>query len=167
MAQGRCRAQRDLCSPTAIRAAKEVVYQSLGAPTLDAAMTRTYPAAEANIASRDYIEAPAPSPNDGSRTGRPGKAGADPEPLHLLGISRPTHPSSASVPPSGGLLFCCSNSTRSATRCRSDISYETEHPLCRLHMNIPLVLVFVNIIIWFYTILRDQTYQAEANTKSP
>ena len=46
------------CSPMAIRASKEVVYQSLDAPTLEAAMTRTYPAAEANIASEDYIEGP-------------------------------------------------------------------------------------------------------------
>jgi len=46
------------CSPMAIRASKEVVYQSLDAPTLEAAMTRTYPAAEANIASQDYIEGP-------------------------------------------------------------------------------------------------------------
>src|SRR5438094_3848385 len=46
------------CSPMAIRASKEVVYQSLDAPTLEAAMTRTYPAAEANLASQDYIEGP-------------------------------------------------------------------------------------------------------------
>ena len=42
----------------AIRASKQVVYQSLDAPTLEAAMTASYPAAEANIASQDYIEAP-------------------------------------------------------------------------------------------------------------
>ena len=46
------------CSPMAIRASKQVVYRSLDAPTLEAAMTRTYPAAEANIASQDYIEGP-------------------------------------------------------------------------------------------------------------
>jgi crotonobetainyl-CoA hydratase len=46
------------CSPMAIRASKQVVYQSLDAPTLEAAMTRTYPAAEANLASQDYIEGP-------------------------------------------------------------------------------------------------------------
>src|ERR1700693_1084296 len=40
------------CSPMAIRASKQVVYESLDAPTLEAAMTRTYPAAEANIASQ-------------------------------------------------------------------------------------------------------------------
>ena len=42
----------------AIRASKQVVYRSLDAPTLEAAMTATYPAAEANIASQDYIEGP-------------------------------------------------------------------------------------------------------------
>ncbi len=46
------------CSPMAIRASKQVVYQSLDAPTLEAAMTRAYPAAEANLASQDYIEGP-------------------------------------------------------------------------------------------------------------
>jgi enoyl-CoA hydratase/carnithine racemase len=46
------------CSPMAIRASKQVVYQSLGEPTLEAAMTRTYPAAQANLASQDYIEGP-------------------------------------------------------------------------------------------------------------
>ncbi|HEV2336630.1 MAG TPA: enoyl-CoA hydratase-related protein [Stellaceae bacterium] len=46
------------CSPMAIRASKQVVYKSLDAPTLEAAMTRTYPAAEANLASQDYIEGP-------------------------------------------------------------------------------------------------------------
>jgi len=46
------------CSPMAIRASKQVVYASLDEPTLAAAMTRTYPAQEANIASQDYIEGP-------------------------------------------------------------------------------------------------------------
>jgi enoyl-CoA hydratase/carnithine racemase len=46
------------CSPMAIRASKEVVHHSLDEPTLEAAMTRTYPAAEANLASHDYIEGP-------------------------------------------------------------------------------------------------------------
>jgi len=45
-------------SPMAIRAAKQVVYQSLDQPTLEAAMSRTYPAAEANLNSQDYIEGP-------------------------------------------------------------------------------------------------------------
>jgi crotonobetainyl-CoA hydratase len=46
------------CSPMAIRASKQVVYQSLDEPTLAAAMTRTYPAQEANLKSQDYIEGP-------------------------------------------------------------------------------------------------------------
>ncbi len=46
------------CSPMAIRASKQVVYRSLDAPTLAAAMTATYPAAQANIESQDYIEGP-------------------------------------------------------------------------------------------------------------
>ncbi len=46
------------CSPMAIRASRQVVYRSLDAPTLEAAMTTTYPAAQANIASQDYIEGP-------------------------------------------------------------------------------------------------------------
>ncbi len=46
------------CSPMAIRASKEVVYRSLDAPTLAAAMTTTYPAQQANLASQDYIEGP-------------------------------------------------------------------------------------------------------------
>ena len=37
---------------------KQVVYQSLDAPTLEAAMTATYPAAQANLESQDYIEGP-------------------------------------------------------------------------------------------------------------
>jgi len=45
-------------SPMAIRAVKQVVYQSLDKPNLEAAMTRTYPAAEANLKSQDYIEGP-------------------------------------------------------------------------------------------------------------
>src|SRR5579863_2157498 len=46
------------CSPMAIRASKQVVYQSLDEPTLAAAMARTYPAQEANLRSQDYIEGP-------------------------------------------------------------------------------------------------------------
>ncbi len=46
------------CSPMAIRASKQVVYKSLDAPTLEAAMTATYPAAQANFESQDYIEGP-------------------------------------------------------------------------------------------------------------
>lgn len=46
------------CSPMAIRASKQVVYKSLDEPTLAAAMTRTYPAQEANLKSQDYIEGP-------------------------------------------------------------------------------------------------------------
>jgi enoyl-CoA hydratase/carnithine racemase len=46
------------CSPMAIRASKQVVYKSLDEPTLEAAMTRTYPAREANLKSQDYIEGP-------------------------------------------------------------------------------------------------------------
>jgi crotonobetainyl-CoA hydratase len=46
------------CSPMAIRASKQVVYRSLDEPTLEAAMTRTYPAQQANLESQDYIEGP-------------------------------------------------------------------------------------------------------------
>ena len=46
------------CSPMAIRASKQVVHRSLDEPTLETAMTRTYPAAQANLASHDYIEGP-------------------------------------------------------------------------------------------------------------
>jgi crotonobetainyl-CoA hydratase len=46
------------CSPMAIRASKQVVYKSLDEPTLAAAMSRTYPAQEANLKSQDYIEGP-------------------------------------------------------------------------------------------------------------
>jgi crotonobetainyl-CoA hydratase len=46
------------CSPMAIRASKQVVYRSLDEPTLAAAMNRSYPAQEANLASQDYIEGP-------------------------------------------------------------------------------------------------------------
>jgi enoyl-CoA hydratase/carnithine racemase len=42
----------------AIRASKQIVHHSLDEPTLEAAMTRAYPAAEANLASQDYIEGP-------------------------------------------------------------------------------------------------------------
>ena len=46
------------CSPMAIRASKQSVYRSLDEPTLQAAMTTTYPAVQANIDSQDYIEGP-------------------------------------------------------------------------------------------------------------
>jgi enoyl-CoA hydratase/carnithine racemase len=46
------------CSPMAIRASKQVVYQSQTHPSLAAAMTAAYPAADANLASQDYIEGP-------------------------------------------------------------------------------------------------------------
>jgi crotonobetainyl-CoA hydratase len=46
------------CSPMAIRASKQVVYRSLDEPTLEAAMTRTYPAQQANLESQDYVEGP-------------------------------------------------------------------------------------------------------------
>ena len=46
------------CSPMAIRASKQVVYRSLDMPTLEAAMRASYPAAEANLKSQDYIEGP-------------------------------------------------------------------------------------------------------------
>ena len=46
------------CSPMAIRASKQSVYRSLGEPTLEAAMTTTYPAVKANLDSADYIEGP-------------------------------------------------------------------------------------------------------------
>ncbi len=47
------------CSPMAIRASKQSVYRSLdGRPTLETAMTTTYPAVQANLDSQDYIEGP-------------------------------------------------------------------------------------------------------------
>jgi crotonobetainyl-CoA hydratase len=46
------------CSPMAIRASKQSVYRSLNEPTLQAAMTTTYPAVKANLESQDYIEGP-------------------------------------------------------------------------------------------------------------
>jgi crotonobetainyl-CoA hydratase len=46
------------CSPMAIRASKQSVYCSLDKPTLQAAMTTTYPAVQANLDSQDYIEGP-------------------------------------------------------------------------------------------------------------
>jgi len=46
------------CSPMAIRASKQVVYRSQNEPTLAAAMTASYPAADANLTSEDYIEGP-------------------------------------------------------------------------------------------------------------
>ncbi len=39
-------------------APKQVFFRSLDAPTPEAAMTATYPAAQANIESQDYIESP-------------------------------------------------------------------------------------------------------------
>src|SRR5579864_5500902 len=44
------------CSPMAIRASKQSVYKSLDEPTLQKAMTTTYPAVQANLDSQDYIE---------------------------------------------------------------------------------------------------------------
>src|SRR5271156_685475 len=46
------------CSPMAIRASKQSVYKSLDEPTLQQAMTTTYPAVQANLDSQDYIEGP-------------------------------------------------------------------------------------------------------------
>jgi enoyl-CoA hydratase/carnithine racemase len=46
------------CSPMAIRASKQSVYRSLDEPTLQAAMTTTYPMVKANLESQDYIEGP-------------------------------------------------------------------------------------------------------------
>ena len=46
------------CSPMAIRASKQSVYRSLDEPTLQKAMTTTYPAVQANLESQDYIEGP-------------------------------------------------------------------------------------------------------------
>lgn len=46
------------CSPMAIRASKQSVYRSLDEPTLQAAMTTTYSAVQANIDSQDYVEGP-------------------------------------------------------------------------------------------------------------
>jgi enoyl-CoA hydratase/carnithine racemase len=46
------------CSPMAIRASKQSVYRSLDEPSLQAAMTTTYPAVKANLESQDYIEGP-------------------------------------------------------------------------------------------------------------
>src|SRR6266436_3269277 len=46
------------CSPMAIRASKQSVYRGLDEPTLQAAMTTSYPAVKANLESQDYIEGP-------------------------------------------------------------------------------------------------------------
>ena len=46
------------CSPMAIRASKQSVYRSLDEPTLQKAMTTSYPAVQANLDSEDYIEGP-------------------------------------------------------------------------------------------------------------
>src|ERR1700685_1148083 len=46
------------CSPMAIRASKQSVYRSLDEPTLQQAMTTTYPAVQANLDSQDYIKGP-------------------------------------------------------------------------------------------------------------
>jgi len=46
------------CSPMAIRASKQSVYKSLDESTLQASMTTTYPAVQANLDSQDYIEGP-------------------------------------------------------------------------------------------------------------
>src|SRR5207249_11652087 len=46
------------CSPMAIRASKQSVYRSLDEPTLQTAMTTSYPAVKANLESQDYIAGP-------------------------------------------------------------------------------------------------------------
>src|SRR3979490_707262 len=46
------------CPAMAIRASKQSVYRSLDEPTLQAAMTTSYPAVKANLESQDYIEGP-------------------------------------------------------------------------------------------------------------
>src|SRR5439155_10615726 len=46
------------CSPMAVRASKQVVTRSQTHPNLAAAMAADYPAADANLASEDYIEGP-------------------------------------------------------------------------------------------------------------
>ena len=51
---------RDLleCAPLAVQASKQVMLQSVGEPTLEAAMSRTYTAAERMLASEDAKEGP-------------------------------------------------------------------------------------------------------------
>lgn len=46
------------CSPMAVRASKQAVYQGLAQPTLEQAIRTTYPAQQANLDSQDYIEGP-------------------------------------------------------------------------------------------------------------
>ena len=47
-----------LCAPLALEASKQVMLQSVGEPDLQAAMRRTYPAAERMLASEDAREGP-------------------------------------------------------------------------------------------------------------
>ena len=46
------------CSPKAVRASKQAVYQGLGEATLEKAMRTVYPAQQQNLQSQDYIEGP-------------------------------------------------------------------------------------------------------------
>ncbi len=46
------------CSPMAVRASKQAVYQGLAQPTLEQAIRTAFPAQKANSASEDYIEGP-------------------------------------------------------------------------------------------------------------
>jgi crotonobetainyl-CoA hydratase len=46
------------CAPLALEATKQVMLQSLGAPSLEAAMEKTYPAAGRMLASEDALEGP-------------------------------------------------------------------------------------------------------------
>ena len=46
------------CSPKAVRASKQAVYEGLMEPTLETALRKTYPTQQENMASQDYIEGP-------------------------------------------------------------------------------------------------------------
>jgi enoyl-CoA hydratase/carnithine racemase len=46
------------CSPKAVRASKQAVYEGMMEPTLETALRKLYPAQQENMASQDYIEGP-------------------------------------------------------------------------------------------------------------
>ena len=46
------------CSPKAVRASKQAVYEGMMEPTLEKALRTVYPAQQENMASQDYIEGP-------------------------------------------------------------------------------------------------------------
>lgn len=46
------------CSPKAVRASKQAVYEGMNQPTLEQAIRTTYPAQRENAESEDYVEGP-------------------------------------------------------------------------------------------------------------